>query len=741
MTVVSSTANQLLQVQFGVNEIASAITVGNYVGSVFTRTHDAKIYDVLAKQYSLFVRTLPPHLRTVDFNRTGTVLGANQRSMNLKNTFGAVEITSLEGLATFLILLLRLVETKADILVYVKQLLKGKFGLVHGGKLSDLDEEKVSLPFSMKPLQSHINAVLDADRNSTKYADWVNWMAELYTIVGPGVDLMKASQYSHRNFRRFIEALFGGQLRGSTGDPSGAQCRFDTLSLGTAAMCLAALSNGANVTLAVVRGDGKIMVPERRPRITTERPFEVFLWLTEPPEGVASIINRGSKRNSREDSMQRSLPIFGGDAELSQLVACDITCDLPPDEILVLWRKALDNGGDAEWESCSRNNYITAFNIRLSTSFLQTEIDANLEPLSKTFYSGPRSDRTHLLARKIAVIYHEVYQSRNYSSMDPMRRSQAIKAMELIAGAFAVGCIKSLISNSSEGLSVFAWTLYTDGARSDSGRYNKLAEMLVNGGVSLPEILVLVGKIWGGLDSSSRLDPEFSGTGQSLGGQVPVMGIVCPHKTVLLNILHDPRLIAEHVCAKGLVSVFAGSNPLLPQDPLGYIWASELSSHQNLIPDTLPSIVALEDRWIFTTEPFIENNGRLCVVLCAWNSGDVVFQLNPAEVLSNLIRCRSLRVARIEVRQDSFEKKTGFRTITRDDVYSGLKLLAPMPDMISVVESNKNIEFQIICAGHFSYSKALLIFDEAEADEIRQKRVSAQDISSFDVVIIGCKES
>ncbi|KAL2278519.1 hypothetical protein FJTKL_14433 [Diaporthe vaccinii] len=64
-----------------------------------------------------------------------------------------------------------------------------------------------------------------------------------------------------------------------------------------------------------------------------------------------------------------------------------------------------------------------------------------------------------------------------------------------------------------------------------------------------------------------------------------------------------------------------------------------------------------------------------------------------------------------------------------------------MPDMISVVESNKNTEFQIICTGHFSYSKALHILNEAEADETRQKRVLAQDISSFDVVIIGCKES
>ena len=207
MTVVTSTANQLLGVQFGVNEIASAITIGSHIGSLFTRTHDAKIYGFLANHYGLFVRSLPPHLETVDFNRAGTVLKADQRRMTLENTFGAVDITSLEGLATFLVLILRFVETKADTLRYIKQLLKGGFALVHGGRLADSRGEKMSLPFSKKPLESHINGVLDADRGSAKYVYCVKWMAELYTIVGPGDDLKKASQYSHSDFRRFIEVL------------------------------------------------------------------------------------------------------------------------------------------------------------------------------------------------------------------------------------------------------------------------------------------------------------------------------------------------------------------------------------------------------------------------------------------------------------------------------------------------------------------------------------------------------
>ena len=146
MTLVLSAAGHVLQGQFGVNEIASAITVGNIVSSVFTRATDARIYSVLETGYSIFVEQVPQHLQTVSFDRDGTVLGENHRKLRLDNTIDGIEIGGLEGVATFLILILRYVETKADILMYIKQMLHGDFGLVNGGKLARTGPERQQLP-------------------------------------------------------------------------------------------------------------------------------------------------------------------------------------------------------------------------------------------------------------------------------------------------------------------------------------------------------------------------------------------------------------------------------------------------------------------------------------------------------------------------------------------------------------------------------------------------------------------
>jgi hypothetical protein len=743
MTLILSVAGQLLQAQLGVNELASAFTVGSYVGSIFTRSSDARIYAPLAAGYGLFVRPVPEHLESVMFDRDGTVFGENQRKLHVDHTLDDVGIDTIEGIATFLILILRYVETQQEILEYIKDLLRGKFQLVNGGRLAkaDLEEAPASLPFSMKPLYSHVRAVLDADAKSNQNQKCLRWMAELSGIVGSANNLQKASKYSHADYGRFLKALLGGHLDGN-GSRSSKQ-HFHTFSMGTAMICLAALANGANVRLNVVNESGDFPIPHYGPPFTRGEPFRVTLWLTDPPPNISPAIRLDPPltRTWREAN-ENTLPIHGGNSELAVVIASQMGMgpNIPRDEILELWERAIAAGKSATWESCPRTTYIKAFNIRLSTRFLQTLQEPILEPLSKIFYNGPRSDRMHLLARRVAEIYHGYYQCSDYARMDPRRLEDALVTMKFISGAFAIGCIRSLVSNHPDQLASFCWTLYLYGGELDTEKFGSLAAAMTTGGFSFGELLILVGKIWGGLMVSMHIAPEFSGVTQSR-GNVPIVGVVCPHGTVLLDIINDPKKIARRGLDGGLISLYEGSVPLLPQDPQGIIWASKVSSSDRAVNQNARTHITTISRmdegdFLFTAEPLVEHDGKLCLVLCAWKFGDVIFQLNPADVLFNLVRCRSIEAATAHPTRDQFKSTSGFKWIPRDSLYLSLKLMEFIGDGIGVLETDDRLDLQVIAAGHFDGGNAMMLTEEGDAQIFFDNQIEAEKLMEYCAVII-----
>lgn len=741
MTLVFSTAGQLLQSQFGINELASAFTVGSYVGSIFTRSNDAKIYAPLATGYGLFTRPIPEHLKSVLFDRDGTVFGQNQRKLHVDDTLDDVKIDTIDGIATFLILILRYVETQQEILEYIKDLLRGKFVLVNGGRLAkeEIEEAPVSLPYSMKPLYSHVRAVLDADAKSYQNQKCLKWMAELYGVVGSANDLQKSSKYSHEDYGRFWKAFLGGHLD-IDGSRSSKQ-HFHTFSMGTAMICLAALANGANVRLNVVNGSGEFPIPQSDPPFTRGEPFRVTLWLIDPPAEISSTIRLGPPlARTWHEANENTLPIHGGNSELSMAIASQMKCDISRDEIIELWERAIAAGKSATWESCHRTTYIKAFNIRLSTSFLQKPQEPKLEPLSKMFYNGPRSDRMHLLARRVADIYDDLYQTPNYSKMDPKRLEDASVTMKFIAGAFAIGCIRSLVSNHPDQLASFSWTLYLYGGELDVEKFSSFAAAMTTGGFSFGELLVLVGKIWGGLMVNMRVAPEFSGVTQSR-GNVPIVGVVCPHGTVLLDIINDPKKIAREGLNGGLISLYEGSVPLLPQDPQGIIWASEVASSERAINQNARAHMATISRmdegdFLFTAEPFVEHDGKLCLVLCAWKFGDVIFQLNPADVLFNLVRCRSIDEATAHPTRDQFKTSSGFVWLQRDCLYLPSKLMELVGEGVGLLETDNRLDLQIISAGHFDGGDAMMITKEEDAQILFDNKMEVEKFMEYSVIII-----
>jgi len=60
MTLTFKGPSVLTSIGFGLNEIASAMTIANYTGAFFSRKDNARIFDPLAQGYGLQLRVIPP---------------------------------------------------------------------------------------------------------------------------------------------------------------------------------------------------------------------------------------------------------------------------------------------------------------------------------------------------------------------------------------------------------------------------------------------------------------------------------------------------------------------------------------------------------------------------------------------------------------------------------------------------------------------------------------------------------
>ena len=90
MPLVLSRPRDITQGQFGVNESASATTVGNAVGTIFTRHCDAGTFVPLAAQYGIRFTRLPDWLRDVKFDRSGIIHRYHQRRVRVEITMKGI---------------------------------------------------------------------------------------------------------------------------------------------------------------------------------------------------------------------------------------------------------------------------------------------------------------------------------------------------------------------------------------------------------------------------------------------------------------------------------------------------------------------------------------------------------------------------------------------------------------------------------------------------------------------------
>ena len=79
MTLVLGVANGLQQLQFGFNELASALVIGKIVGTAFTRQTDAEVFTILEYKYEVRLKAIPDWMRNFQFSRTGVIHGQGMR--------------------------------------------------------------------------------------------------------------------------------------------------------------------------------------------------------------------------------------------------------------------------------------------------------------------------------------------------------------------------------------------------------------------------------------------------------------------------------------------------------------------------------------------------------------------------------------------------------------------------------------------------------------------------------------
>lgn len=660
MTLVfgGSGLGHIIQHSFGVNEISSMITIGKAIGSVVTRASDSSIFDPLASQYGIHVTKVPQWLRKVDFDRSGSILGERQRKVNVPNTMEGVEINSLAGIATFLVLILRFVEPPADIIEDIEDLLRGTYGVVDGGTLAlnqapvvDGKIKRESLPFSLRGLlRTFINSVTDADAQSPQRLLCLRYMAQLTTASGSARLARGSLKYSKFEIQNLLSFLLQ-----DPGDDVRSDNQFlNTSSAGAAMVGLAASANGADVLVECITESGTVQInkPSSSAESLRKSCCVVRLWLKQPPTTIMRDLNAkgGMTYDTKPDAtVQLSLPVYGGELELSLHVAHELECDLREEEILTIWQASIATGQSATW-TC-RRGINTEVNLIYKDDFLHCDVPFDLARMADGYLGVPKGDPRLRLARKAASVIHECFKANDYSSF---AHAHFHSTTNLVVIGIFVGSMKALISNGRRSLRVYAWTADVNVLL---GFIQKLADY--GTGLSNFHILQQAARIWGGLVprylSMPRSDDRMGVEGSS---EHSAVGIVCPQLILLSNILLEPKSMAQRGIDAGLLSCYEGSSPMLPQDQnSGFIFAASLPytrppygldlSLSNALsvfepPDQDSDINSEFDQLVFSVEPAHTAHGTLGIGLCVWHSGDYLMMLDPSVTLRNLLSSRSI---------------------------------------------------------------------------------------------------
>jgi hypothetical protein len=650
MTLVLNAGGHLLQYQLGINEFASSLVVARTIGSIFSRKADSSIFKAFSDQYGVRFNKMPPWLEDVTLQRPGTILGEHQRRIPVDNTLADVEFNTVEGAATFMILIIRYVVPTRERALYIQELLCGDFGILNGGLLEQDHGPDISQPDIPYPtrtiLRKFIDAVIDSDADSPQHHKALQWMSDLTQLVGGSDFLDRTTRHSSGQYKKLLRQLLG-QKTFVVGRP---KLVHHTLSAGAAMITLAAIANGAHAQVICKTSTGTFVLPKKARPLTQESAFTVYLWLTEPPDTMAGDLTlAGREYYVRKTDIPFGLTVYGGSIEVVRALSKLLCCPLRDHTMLEIWTNGILEGESATWEIKVASQQLL---FTLSDASLDCKVPADLGmALANITVEG--SEKLELLHRKEASLLHSVLGYTSYQRMDQKDLSNLLKFARI---SYCVGCFKSLVSEGKEHLSLYSWTTsplaYEDnetfawpeseyGVRSTLLNLYRFMGNMTFSGASCHELLWQAALIWGGTPPTNHSEYGTNLTNDR------VMGVVAPRLTFLCTALRNPKDAALYGISQGILSVHIGSTPMLPKDPISNLIrvGSLTNTHQKRSVDLYGlrrQDEEAEGGIILTLEPFEEQNAPTSIILCAWQHGEVILELDLYRVFFNLLAHRNL---------------------------------------------------------------------------------------------------
>jgi hypothetical protein len=539
----SAAAGSLASLGFGPNEIASSLVIAKHIGSYFSRDENANLFFVYESHLGVRVTSVPRWLENVVFERTSMIMRGGLNLIRGPRSMSNVEMSKLEGVATFIVLVLKPAVEKSEIVSMLERLLDGKLGtIVRRGSI-----DGPALPYNLKPLlRSFVEATLDCDADCQQSNQARQWMAELAHATG-AVEIKTTERFQLRRNQmamNLLSELLGGptvedgivdQRKHSTSSSQQEEEMrparvHHTLSLHMAYIALAARANGAEVLVEVVTSTGLFVIPENaQPRLNQ---FCVRLWLTQPPLEVIRVFRfteslhetayPGSHDEESDPDADDDLVIFGGESELSFWAAQKVSfhgLHAPEHDreraIHELWSAGSSIGGKCPWvvaEDPSRQRYPVVFKMDISAVSHET-IPASAGGLVQMFSKRYPSWKT--IARPVANALHRIYGFRSYGDEDLHESlgQELCSGMMLVCLAIAVQVLHRItvlpgINQRSTHYAFSLFTLKKDGALCvilDGALDSK------SKGVKPSELLWAAATLWGGMSQTFVRHYDFHG--------------------------------------------------------------------------------------------------------------------------------------------------------------------------------------------------------------------------------------
>jgi hypothetical protein len=676
----NNTSSHPVILGLGVNEVASSLLIAKHVGSVFSRTEDARLFHILESQFDVRVRFVPAWLKNSIMERTTPIHGEKMRIIPGFKAMQNVQITKLEGIASLVVLMARSIQSKDDITSLLGSLILGGMGsIVDAGNL-----QGPSLPYNLQPLlRSFVQSTLDCDSNSPQRNRCRLYLAALAMHVGPSTNSINLKRRKNTVLQAISEILGGASIveelerqrsqserHSESFRPPEDEIRVhNTVDMTSAYIALAARANGADCAVDIMLGDGKCeRVPETYEN--TLNTFVVRLWACQPPPEIAGILRYTSTLETTtyadeefqdEEDSNDGLTVFGGALEVSSWVARKVGYNgsrLPKRQqqlaAAFLWEKGYKIAEKCPWSVKEASRWSYPVRFRLNTTAIETGIDPAVAGLVKAFRN--KHDQMFSVSPALAMAVHDLYGYTDYIQDDDSDE-EWIAAMMVVAIALAVKSLQHtthLPDTAPSDSSRFAFNLST--IKPSGGIHQILFQAFTPEGVRHQRLLWAAATVWGGA--------SFRTQGNTLVDD-SVMGIKAPECTVLLDLLRDPLTFIQHGISNKLFRVCYGAVPMLPRDPksgfLKALGSAALDAHPvistasprfpisfsrtqqrtpvNGAKTTKISCKARDESHpdlVITFEPVIADPSR--GLFCAWYMGNLAFEISPSAVFCNTLK-------------------------------------------------------------------------------------------------------